>query len=654
MVSKKTSVFPQEMINLLKTPEAKAQIVYDYVAQEQRARQEGEPITAIDLPTELSELAKTIIGIAFQKKDFISGFSVAKTYGLLDSIISTVQNIKVISPYTNNWAEKNHFTEFAKTLPGYKEPKKYSDGDAFNLNFDLIHQLQTHIVHNVYIPEGKYQQAVGELIRIGYPNDAIAVAAAHLPLDTLPDLCSATNTQFTFAIRKVNESNRPDLEQRLKELHLDAIINGTVRPDLPNYWNGMRDIIFLAKRYGFPPDAVSTIEDRAMNGLITRLTKEIKGWQKNFEEEQYQSDNYRLDVTQRSQHYSNWSDIYHGRFRRALELSSEEREIIEFIRHASKNKIESYTTQVMTTATPYPDKFGLARALQQQEHMYTAGINIIKDKESNNTIRYIQSEVVKILVEEFLPNTDETHRKETMSVLLSNGHSTAAIDAAKTYNLQEWIMGQLVERKNLRSAAIIAEELGDTENAKTYYLQSQMYDNAIALSTDPVEKAAFMLNKTAHSVTCRKGLEYLYSSSDRGSEIENILAATKDIVLDTDKKKIEVYTTAGQELVNAFLNNGEYTKGCLVIEGSKLPLSVFTPVLTINVLENAERHKDYAGCYHIARLRGEQTDSEIYKKLAQDNDQKIYTALTEFLPATIHTVKKPDEYVGSEEDDLPF
>ncbi|MBW2993868.1 hypothetical protein KY315_00435 [Candidatus Woesearchaeota archaeon] len=654
----------ETMLKALTTLEAKGAVIYKFAKKIDEQEKEAEtgkfirdrwPKVVEKLPEQIPFLQENgdsvlnAVGLAFKDKEFKIGFKLAAQGGILENIITQLEQIPKEDLQHDSFSDR-HIPEPITQIPGYTAPDRFNSY-AHRHTRSWVNSLFSSLIEDVLTPIGQYYRAAK--LRIQKGEGAAAIHFAHFDLgpEELAELCELAQAGFSEAIDHAKEHDRQDIVERLQEKHIKALVEGTHETSgkKPDRWIWAAE---TAEKYGRDKKTIQDIRRKGVNHLKFEFKRELNAWKRKIEEMNRRRISYDDESCLRRERMHN--------IRRPDNIASA---LIELIKKLPQEEMKAVKQEIYEFCdASYPanylhDGLGIAVALGDFQEAARFGTRLLNNSRCSDGFWHkdVLGRLTGTMDAEVIGQVGEKEIKKYISALLGTGNSDHRYDAtriANKYGLSNWLMKEFEDRKEPYHAADIAISQGKKTKAKNLLIQAKQYERACEFTDDPVDKATLQLRiaeeRIKHRIKCKDGFV-----GDRSRYNKEIALIQKGILPEDTEPTLEYRESVTDILITLF-DGGEFSEGCLFIEATRIPISTSFDILVGNeAKEAAEKNQDFAACYHIARLCGTPEETEAYRMLAEQMEQTIPTKLEDFV---YHRPKpaKVTEEINDNYDDVPF
>lgn len=630
------------ILKALKTPEARAAVIYDLF----KGREIISPI-----PPELEDGARQAVGIAFEAKNYRTGFVIAEQAGILEKILEDIDKV----PGRIELAWDKPVPDSVKQIPGYKEPDStMTQHKIYELN-QWITGIRKSLVNDFLIPNKRFREACEKLIDLGENQNAVALGFNELSIEEAAEVCERANCSFSTGIRMARENQRPDLQKRLQQSHVNSTKAGKMKDWCwsPHHIKGnYLRAVALAREYEFEEGEINGLVDEGIRDSLDDFSGRLFKWQSELKQiNEARWGYHRRDVSERQAHkeYERESRLREERCRYVCELDSSAEELIGLVKLLPKeatervNAIKGTLYKVCDDYNSNCDAFGIANAFGDLKLAVEYGSRIISGSGHDFWLRGSAERVKSIVEERILDEVDEDSRKRYIDALRwqgkEHGGYEPAFRVAKKYGLDEYLMQGFERDGHLREAAHVAANIGKREKSKELFARGRFYEAAAQQTDSGLEKAVFYLLSTEEKIEWRNKFTV---SSTRRDEVNKEIEIMRNAVGLCDNKNAHDYFLAVSRVVRALFNGNEYARACLFAEETGISPEALKSFVTDEVFQAAERARDFAGCYHLARLAGREDEAAGYRALALQLKQTIPGRLDDFVYVKPVSVERRD------------
>jgi len=402
--------------------------------------------------------------------------------------------------------------------------------------------------------------------------------------------------------------------------------------------------VHLAKAYGFEDKEINEMYDEGVNALIYEFSREISKWHGEvmMRTESRRSFGFRSCGVASDREFENERAAKTQRVRYIDQLAFPVQSLIELIDSFPEDKkaeIDSIKDRIYMACDNSPfDSFGIAISFEDNKLAFRYGLRIMQNGIDERYFVGAVDRVSDILMERVMPSADEETKKGFLSCYMffqkrwSSG-SEDVKDVARQLGLLEHLMKLYENSNDKRTAAEIAVELGDRPNACRLYAEAKYYPDAIEFADDDLDKVVLYFEQTLEQVNRNYGS--CHFSGDvrerRNSELEimqkgiGLLNQVNGQLREGEHRYVE----SAASVVSKLFEFNQYAEGCLFARESGLPEQRLRGFVSQDLVSQAEGEGDFAGCYHLDRLRGR--GGESYKVLAQRLEQEIPDSLSDLV-----------------------
>jgi hypothetical protein len=612
-------------------------------------------VSDCSFPSTLEDGVSQAIGISFKNEKYGLGFCIADKGRILEKLAESIEQAPIVMERYED------IPESVRNLPGYPVPKEYWKHEHHKVIMEWIRKLKQSLVNEVFLPNHEYLRAVKQLVQIGNGQDAVSIAVTNLDPDAIAQTCEAAQTCFNKGIAVAKQHGRPDLEERLKEAHIDAVKKGKDPKHM--YWDGTWVVALeLARSYGYGEDKLDSLLSEGVHTLSREFEQSLYDWRRRIT----QIDNIDRFTGRCGQPQIEPETERRVRLERTSNIDRPAASgLVSLIKLLPEEESEQSKKQVYETCSRYSspwDGLGIAMALEDNKATLRFGLSILDLTRSRNGFFFTGfiDKVCKIIEERVMPSASPDQKKHFVGTLVdvvgSKSGYDLPIEVARNIGVGEWLMEQLEQKDEPYHAARIAVGLDRKDDAKRLYIKAESYGNAVEQTDDPVEKASLYLRQAGQII--RNRVQYRNEKPNDmwgipswnrrlNTEIE-IMNNGFELVKGMHKKELSTdYLAAGSDVVKALFANGDYEEACLFVKKAELPKDSYAALLTPKLVEDAERNEDFASCYHLSRMLGRKDDAEGYKTLADEFAQQIHTRLNQL----IYVEKPPKKSTAVKQDD---
>lgn len=621
------------MVSVLKTSEAKARLVYDYLSES----------SGSVFPSELKEVAPQVVDMAFRDQHFGLGFSAAEVGGILEP---TIERVKAAAGVSNRIPQTAPIPDEVYQIPGAPEKPKYpSDQDKWHIS-NWAQAANQALVNSVLVPKGRIEEATGVLVRLGNGIEAINLAADHLEAEKVADLCLSIGGGFGRGIESAITSKKPDLESKLKEAHIKTLMKCIVteKPYLDFYrsWSApsWEAVVRQAAEYGFDRERQIQLTKEGLELFTSAFMDQVIDWKRR--EDQLNRKRWAYvdprEVQQKS--HEQWERerqeedaLKVERFRKLQNSTGLTQTLIEVLRvtpktpelEETKKKIYSFCMDKLAMF----DGFEIALGLGDYQEAFRFGRGAANSDRS--TSRDEPSESIRFRLErDVLPFVGEETVQEYIGNLVFREKYDHASQIANSFKLGDWLVDYLISQNKFPHAADLSASLGNRERAKELYVRSRSPAQAREQTDSPLEKAEFTFDNASKIISERARYSSPYFTRDREiAEMRQGIEFARQTEGGTRDPK---YLSSARRVIETLFVNGDVVEGVLFARAAEIPEGTLKPLIPQGAIEAAEKNQDFVSCYMISRISGDRTAARGYRALAQQQNQKIPRKLGDLVP----------------------
>jgi hypothetical protein len=647
------------VLAVLKTPEAKGNAVYTVAAEQygrfkkrENARMhkefEANPYSSFErkewtfkIPSSLREGAAQAVPIAFQRDEFELGFGIASGAGVLEELVSRIEQV----PVERKWEEKD--PESAKTLPGYRERCyfTFSDNGFTNERFepsegcvkiDWAVAMKKELVEHVLKLRGRYAEAASVLVQLRNRGEAFSIFNRQMESfspEEAAELCRKVEMGFEGFRQFLAEKGRHELAEKVEDAHLDSLANPADKFQ-KNDARRWADYFNLGIKYKGEGRREEFLK-RATDALFDWFERDIDGWKVRAQQcEDYRHErNIQFEERDRIKrerdfafrHPTTPAEVLIGLTRKEKDAEALEALKNQLYRICDRKQIFMHNYLPSCPS----DKMGIALAFKDFKTALYSGMSLLGSRE-------IGGEVRQVIHNDVLPNVGDEERKSFIQCLSGYEDITGAFNTARSYGLTKWLLEDLSGREHMiEKAGKCAEMMGMKGEAIALFRKCGEFRQAAKIA-EGAEKAELSLLDVDSRYTRSSSSDIYYKERGEGNLEKELKLRERQyarLLLEAMPANppvgSNVYADAVARLAKNFITGKNYALAALFMQGAGFPQGI-SGTLPQNVLEDAERQGDFVACYHLVSMAGKRDEAAVYRTLVP-GDRKLPEKLADLV-----------------------
>jgi hypothetical protein len=661
-----------DALNSLRNPDARAGLVVELLTKPSE-------VSDLDIDGLAGDSLMAGVGYLFKQRDFQRGFEMARKGGALEDLVPQIEQASLKSldrsqVSTEVWLQYGGIPPSIRDLPGFNlDSKRFFPGEEVETPaFEWARALKKSLITEVLLPAQIYSEALQQMQQVGGMEDEMQSLILN-DLDLIPMARAVYETGLGFgdAVRKSENLGAKHLTTWLKKKHVEFLLEKRKRgPWVRVESRSVNDAIYFAGHY-FGEEKKQEVLERAAELVVSDFEVELSEWRRDLQTAR------KAEFADRSGRIGLRSSeelrVKKERLERArvsfsvdppqivvdataliLKVPEEKREdLIQRLYDScdSLNEDGEYSFNLRSLE----DAFAIATCLNDQERRLEYGLKIMNGGGPN---RYYGGDSPKDKVRQRMRHLVSTGTFDERFRYVKALSSLEAVKEAPELRVAElllsyWIEGVIkyenlmrergessrLPRDSFIHIAKLAEKIGMRRVAREFYSESGKFTKAAEQTDDSLTKARFLFKEAGELVGRRIYLDgkrghslstYAYDHPDRMNAEINLMEKAIGLVED-EQKDSWIYHNSVTNLATQLFERREYQEGVLLMREAGVSSSVSSSVVRNEFWELAEASNDFAGCYWLSTVAGDEVQASKYKVLAEAMNQSIHTSLQDYI-----------------------